>query len=80
MYGVPVVSTNIPCLSDLIPNPSYGRLVPPGDALALAAAMLAYFQDESMTRQTTIHARSQIEEYSWTKMVPHYEALYAQVA
>ena len=49
--GCPVVATRVGGLPDLIEDNKPGRLVPPGDAAALATAILELLDDPAMARE-----------------------------
>jgi glycosyltransferase involved in cell wall biosynthesis len=54
LSGVPVVTTNVGGLSDLVQEGVSGRLVPPRNPQAIAAAMLASLQNRAEARRLTI--------------------------
>jgi len=61
--GVPVVSTTISGIPELIENEKSGFLVPPGDSAALAAAIVKVCSLEPAEREQLVReARLQIEE------------------
>ena len=49
--GCPVIATRVGGVPDLIVDGETGRLVPPGDREALAAALLALFREPELTAQ-----------------------------
>jgi glycosyltransferase involved in cell wall biosynthesis len=54
LSGVPVVTTNVGGLPDIIQEGVSGRLVPPRDPQAIADAMLASLQNRAQARRLTI--------------------------
>jgi glycosyltransferase involved in cell wall biosynthesis len=54
LSGVPVVTTNVGGLPDLVQDGVSGRLVPPRNPQAIAAAMLASLQNRAEARRLTI--------------------------
>ncbi|MBI5466931.1 MAG: glycosyltransferase family 4 protein [Candidatus Kerfeldbacteria bacterium] len=75
-YGVPVVATDIPCLTELIPDGHHGQLVPLGRADAVASGIIRYLDDEPYRQSVIRSARRRIESFSWSAVVPRYETLY----
>ena len=73
--GKPVVGTAVGGTPEVVCNPRYGILVPPGDALALGQAM-----DEAPRRNWDISAmRAHAGEYSWPRIVKRIRDLYADL-
>src|SRR5829696_3212131 len=60
--GRPVVSTRVGGVPDLIGDGETGRLVPPGDREALAAALLALFGESELTAEMAERARRRVLE------------------
>lgn len=75
-YSVPVISTDIPCLKELIPDSNIGILIPPGDARALANAFQELYNNESYRLSIAQNGRQYVEKYSWDKIAPKYGELY----
>jgi glycosyltransferase involved in cell wall biosynthesis len=79
-HGLPCVATNTGGTAEMIRKPEEGRLVPAGDADALAEALLELLGDparaETMGRAAHAHT---VAEVSWDRvadrMVPHLQAL-----
>ena len=60
--GVPVVATDVGAFSEIVTDPSLGRVVEPGDIPALADAAADMLSDrDSLTRSGTA-ARSHVEQ------------------
>jgi glycosyltransferase involved in cell wall biosynthesis len=75
--GVPVVATAVGGTPRLLEQGELGRLVPPEDAAALAAAIVELLTDPGRARQLAGAARSAVEaSYSVPRMVAEYEAAY----
>jgi glycosyltransferase involved in cell wall biosynthesis len=51
MHGIPVVATRIGALPEMVDDFQCGRIVPPGDAPALAAALLDILSDPALCRR-----------------------------
>jgi glycosyltransferase involved in cell wall biosynthesis len=75
-YGVPVIATNIPCLTELVPNQDFGILVPINDAAAIVEAVEKYMEKSIYRNEVINNARKRIEGLSWGKLLPQYENIY----
>ncbi len=60
--GVPVVTTRLAGIEELVAHEQSGLLVPPGDADALAAALRRLLADAGLRRRLATRAREVIEE------------------
>ncbi len=60
--GLPVVATDVGAIGEAVHDGETGILVPPGDALALSAALTALAQDESRRRAMGLRARATAEQ------------------
>jgi sugar transferase (PEP-CTERM/EpsH1 system associated) len=75
--GLPVVSTAVGGIPDLVLDGASGALVPPGDPQRLAEALATYVVDEERTRLHGAAGRARIEQkYSVAAMLAHYVDLY----
>jgi glycosyltransferase involved in cell wall biosynthesis len=64
--GVPVVTTQIPGVIEQVTAGETGRLHPVADVAALAAAILAVFQQPDETKQMVVHAQEMVrQKYTW---------------
>lgn len=78
--GLPVIATNVGGNPEAVVDGHTGMLVPPGDAQALAAAMLRVRGDTQLAQQMSTAARRRVEtHFSVKSMVAKYEALYEEV-
>jgi glycosyltransferase involved in cell wall biosynthesis len=77
MRGRPIVTSDVGFASDAIENGVSGRLVPPGDARALAD-VLGSFQrkPEAANRLGRVAYQIAMESFSWPRVVEGYEAAY----
>jgi glycosyltransferase involved in cell wall biosynthesis len=74
--GRPAVATAVGGTPELVTDPRYGLLVPPGDATALAGAL-----GEALDREWDAAAlRSRAEEFAWPRIVEQLREVYREVA
>jgi sugar transferase (PEP-CTERM/EpsH1 system associated) len=79
--GIPVVSTSVGGIPDLVPDRVAGRLVPARDPGALAGALAEYAADPELVQRHGAAARQRIEQrYSIDAMVAAYTDLYDRLA
>ncbi len=75
--GLPVVATEVGGNAELIAAGETGRLVPPGDAEAMAVALGDYVLDADLRRRHGAAARARIEaRFDLDQMVARYLAVY----
>ena len=79
--GVPVVSTRVGSIADIVSPGETGRLVPPGDEAALAAAVEELLRDSSCAGRMRAGARADAERrFDRRGMISAYETLFGAVA
>jgi phosphatidylinositol alpha-mannosyltransferase len=76
--GVPVVATAIPGYAAVLP-PDAGRLVPPGDDAALAAALAEVLQDPGLRARMAEAGRREAARYDWARVGDEIVAVYGEV-
>lgn len=77
LLGTPIVSTDVGGMSELISDRRSGRLVPSGDASALAAAIDEICSEDGLARAFVEQARSDLaERFSTDKMLARLGELY----
>jgi glycosyltransferase involved in cell wall biosynthesis len=75
---VPVVSTTLGAIPEIIDDGVSGLLVPPRDAHALAAAITRVLDDAALRQSLGVNARKRVEErFDINKNVQRYVALFA---
>ena len=75
--GLPVVSTAVGGIPDLVQDNALGRLVPPSNPQALAEALAGYVRDPALARSHGAAGRAHVERrYSMRAMLDAYLALY----
>ena len=77
--GLPVVSSRVGGVADLVANGHTGQLCPPADAEALAEAMAGYVKNPEKTRIHGTAGRKTAEErFAVERMVAEYQTLFEQ--
>ncbi|MBB4931012.1 glycosyltransferase involved in cell wall biosynthesis [Lipingzhangella halophila] len=78
--GVPVVASDLPALRELLADGEAGRMVPPGDAAALAEA-LGQLRDDTRLRNSLSKAgRDEVAAHrTWPRVAEVYRDLYARL-
>jgi glycosyltransferase involved in cell wall biosynthesis len=75
--GLPVVATRVGGTPEVVHDGTSGLLVAPGDAPALAAAILRVWTDSDLATSLTHSARAKVErDFDIDRMIARYEALY----
>lgn len=75
--GLPVIATDTGGNPELVASGTTGFLVPPGDAQALAAAMVRYLDEPDLVERHGTHASARArEQFSIERMVAAYDSLY----
>ncbi len=73
-YDLPVVTTDVGGLPEVVLDGETGFVVPPGDPAALAAAIIRYF-DEGLARDFAAGVAREKLKYSWDAMAEAVEKL-----
>jgi glycosyltransferase involved in cell wall biosynthesis len=77
LVGTPVVCSSAGGLTEVVEEGVRGRVVPPGDAEALAAALWAVFDKPEQTAQMAIAARDfALGELTFSRQIERTEAVY----
>jgi glycosyltransferase involved in cell wall biosynthesis len=78
--GMPVVTTPVGGIPDLIENGVDGYMVPPGDKEALAQVLDQLLRDPALQERVGMAARRKIQgRFSAEVVVPQLEKLYAEL-
>lgn len=78
-YSVPVIASDIGGITDIVQHEQTGLLVPPGDEVALAAALTRVLGDEALARRLGDAGRDRLhDEFSWDHIVARWEGVYAR--
>jgi glycosyltransferase involved in cell wall biosynthesis len=78
--GVPVVTTDVGGIPEIVENEVTALLVPPNDAVALGDAIRRVMLDETLARQLVERSRSTVQRYGIEPHVHRLEAIYASLA
>lgn len=74
-----VVATAVGDLPSIINDRETGIIVPPGDAHAMASALIELLNDESLAMRVGEAARSSVQAYGLETMISRYQNLYEEV-
>jgi len=78
--GLPVVATSVAGVPEAVENGKTGLLVEPGDALALAEAILYLLEDHHLRVRMGKAARQRVENlFSWERVVEHLLGQYKSI-
>jgi phosphatidyl-myo-inositol dimannoside synthase len=76
-YHVPVVTTALGGITDIVQDGENGLIVPPNDAAALSAALARLVTDRDMVRRLGVGALQVIERrFSWPRIIDQFAAIY----
>ncbi|MFD0327853.1 glycosyltransferase [Streptacidiphilus monticola] len=79
--GTPVVAAGVGAHLDSLADPAIGRLVPPGNAAALAAAVAELLGSPALRRGRAVSARAHVlSHYTWPRVAEASARLYAELA
>ncbi len=80
-HGLPVITTDVGGLPELVTDGVHGRMIRPGDVVALAAAILALGRDREARRRMGEAGRARVQtHYSRDAVLPRLAELYAYCA
>lgn len=74
--GLPVVSTRVGDLANMLQNGAAGCLVPPGDPVAMADAVIGLLSEPQRALQLVRRARAELDNYSWGRVRGQWAAAY----
>jgi glycosyltransferase involved in cell wall biosynthesis len=78
--GVPVVSTDVGGVSELLTGTANGMICPVGDAVCLAAKVLGILTNRGLSESLLRNVDKDLEPFSSEKMVSDLRALYTCLA
>lgn len=74
--GVPVVSTDVGGVPFLVQDGVTALLVKPGDAHAMAAAILRLLRDPALAQRIAGSGMQEVQRYTWERVAPELSAVY----
>ncbi|KAF5086884.1 D-inositol-3-phosphate glycosyltransferase [anaerobic digester metagenome] len=74
--GLPVVSSKLGGIPDIVQNGKNGIIVEPGDIEALADALKELVENDDLRVKMSSEGKSMSEDYSWTKIAEETEKIY----
>jgi phosphatidyl-myo-inositol alpha-mannosyltransferase len=76
--GIPVVASSIPGYASVVQDDVTGRLVPPGDADALARTIAGLLDDRAARSRLADAARREAERYDWATVATRIRDVYTR--
>jgi glycosyltransferase involved in cell wall biosynthesis len=77
--GVPIAATALDGVEEMLEDGRHGLLTPPGNAPALARAMIILASDAGLRARLREAARQRVQEFTADRMVEKTEAVYASL-
>ncbi len=77
--GIPVISTKLGGIPDVVSDKETGLLVEPEDSNALADAIIYLLENEDIARKMGINGKRKVEEYSWKKIAERTDEVYKEL-
>ena len=77
--GLPIVATRVGGVPEVVVEGSTALLVPPGDPASLTAALERLLSDPSLAARFAEAGHRRAEEFSWSRILPRYFELLAEV-
>jgi glycosyltransferase involved in cell wall biosynthesis len=77
--GLPVISTAIGGIADLVKDGETGLLIPDDDDSAMARAVQTLVENPTLAEKLSRQGREQAESFSWECIQPQWEALFREV-
>src|SRR5207253_10821688 len=78
--GLPVVSTDVGGLRDLVRDGETGLLAPNDDVPTMSAAIVRLIRDPNLAGRLSDNGRREAERRSWAQVQPQWERLFEQLA
>jgi glycosyltransferase involved in cell wall biosynthesis len=77
--GIPLVSTNVGGLAEMIANSRTGYVVPPKDPQAIANAVKKCFEEDNYVRMSKNARQFVMEKYNWDNIAAQTLTVYKNV-
>lgn len=78
-FGIPVVSTNIAGISDVVEHGKTGFLVNPRDSTGLRKYIKRLLDDDRLRREMSSNCLIEVRKYSWESMIKRLEKVYGEL-
>ncbi len=79
-YGVPVIATKVGGIPEVVEDGETGYLLPVGDVDAMAARALEILTNDDLAKRMGDNGKARAQKYfTMDRILPQYEAFYAQV-
>lgn len=78
-FKLPVITTKIPCTTDLIIDNETGLLCKQDDITEFIEKLGMLVQDKALRKKLGEQACRYIQKYEWSKIIPRYEELYGSL-
>jgi glycosyltransferase involved in cell wall biosynthesis len=78
--GVPIIASDVGGIPEVLSGGAAGILVPVGDEVALAEAIVRVLDDVELAEELGARAAAGLEPFTVSRMVGEYDKLYAQLA
>lgn len=80
LSGVPAVASQVDGIGEVVQEGRNGLLVPPGNAAAMAAAVIRLLKDKPLRQTMGEQAQSSVDDFSLQKMLKDYSDLYENIS
>ena len=77
--GLPIVTTNVTGLSEIVHNGENGLLVESKNSIELAEKILLLLQDDELRRRISQNNKQRVKDYTWDKVIDRLEEVYQKV-
>ena len=77
--GIPIISSKLGGIPDIVKDMENGMLVKPGDPESLADALIFLLENDDIRKKMGNDGRKKVEEYSWMKIAEKTEGIYEKL-
>lgn len=77
--GLPIVSTGVGDIANMIQDGTTGMLVPVGDPAAMAKAVIMLLEQPERALLMAQRAKQALDQYTWAQVRPQWDRLYGQL-
>ena len=77
--GIPIVSSKLGGIPDIVKDGENGLLVKPGDVEGLADALIYLLKNEDVREKMGDDGRKKVENYSWEKIAEETDKIYKKL-